>query len=203
MRIVVISPESADPREVAALDGLLAAGLEYYHVRKPAWAEAELESWLARLPQDWRPRLILHGHPQIAARLGLGGRHDSDRMGSPAQAGYSRSCHDLASLRRHLPTYRAILFGPVFESITKPGYGPPPGFPWGELRSLLGKKKSESGARVLAIGGVTSARLARCRELGFDGVAVMGAIWNKADPVGSFARIRDCAARLEEAHHAA
>jgi len=51
--------------------------------------------------------------------------------------------------------------------------------------------------------GVTSARLARCRELGFDGVAVMGAIWNKADPVGSFARIRDCAARLEEAHHAA
>ena len=46
MRIVVISPESEDPREAAALDGLLAAGLDHYHVRKPAWAEAELESWL-------------------------------------------------------------------------------------------------------------------------------------------------------------
>ena len=47
MRIIVISPESSDAREVPAMQGFLAAGLERYHVRKPAWSEAELEAWLA------------------------------------------------------------------------------------------------------------------------------------------------------------
>jgi thiamine-phosphate pyrophosphorylase len=203
MQIVVISPESADPREAGAMDGLFAAGLEHYHVRKPAWTGAELESWLRRLPQGWRKGLILHGHPEIAANLGLGGHHDRDRADNPARAGYSRSCHDLASLERHLPAYRALLFGPVFPSISKPGYGPAPGFPWEELRALLARREPESGARVLAIGGVSAARLSRCRDLGFDGAAVLGAVWNGPDPVGAYVAIRDAAAKLEGARHAA
>lgn len=185
------------------MDGLFAAGLKEYHVRKPAWTGAELESWLGRLPQGWRKRLILHGHPEIASRLGLGGHHDRDRVDNPSRAGFSRSCHDLASLRRHLPAYRAILFGPVFPSISKPGYGPAARFPWRELTSLLRRKKHESGARVIAIGGVSAARLARCRNLGFDGAAVLGAVWNEPDPVGAYAGIRDAAARLEASQDAA
>lgn len=203
MRIVVISPESEDPREAAAMDGMFAAGLEQYHVRKPAWGGAELEAWLGRLPPACLGRIILHGHPEIAARLGLLGHHDRDRTGSPSHAGYSRSCHDLASLRRHLPAYRAILFGPVFPSISKPGYGPQAAFPWDELKALLRRKKLESGARVLAIGGVTAGRLARCRGIGFDGAAVMGAVWSAPDPVGGYARMRDAAARLEASRNAA
>ncbi len=203
MRIVVISPESEDPREAAAIDGLLASGLELYHVRKPSWTGAEIESWLRRLPQGWRKRLILHGHPEIAAGLGLGGHHDRDRTDHPSRAGFSRSCHDLASLRRHLPAYRAILFGPVFPSISKPGYRPAPDFPWEGLKALLARKKLESGARVLAIGGVSAARLARCKDLGFDGAAVLGAVWRERDPVAAYAGIRDAAAKLEAARHAA
>jgi len=203
MRIVVISPESRDPREAAAMEGLFAAGLEHYHVRKPSWTGGEIEAWLRGLPPAWRRRLILHAHPEIAAGLGLAGHHDRDRTDSPARAGFSRSCHDLASLRRHLPAYRAILFGPVFPSISKPGYGPAPGFPWRELRALLERRRHESGARVIAIGGVSAARLARCRDLGFDGAAVMGAVWNEPDPVGAYLGIRDAAARLEDARHAA
>jgi thiamine-phosphate pyrophosphorylase len=203
MRIVVISPESEDPREAAAMGGMFAAGLDHYHIRKPAWGGAQIEAWLGRLPAPWLRKLILHGHPEIAARLGLGGHHDQDRTGNPSQAGFSRSCHDLASLRRHLPAYRAILFGPVFPSISKPGYGPPVDFPWEELKALLRRKKLESGARVLAIGGVTAARLARCRGLGFDGAAVMGAVWGAPDPSVAYIRLRDAAARLEAARNAA
>ena len=203
MRIVVISPESADPREAAAMEGLFVGGLEFYHVRKPAWSAADLEAWLGRLPRAWRPRIILHGHPALAGNLGLGGWHEGDRGDGAATAGFSRSCHDLPSLRRHLAAHRAILFGPVFPSITKPGYGPRTGFPWDELASLLKGDRAKTGARVLAIGGVTAAGLVRCRELGFDGAAVMGAVWSEPDPVGAYAVIRDAAARLEAERHAA
>ena len=76
MRIVVISPDSADPREVPAMEGLFAAGLERYHVRKPSWTEPELEAWLRALPVAWRARIVIHQHHALAGVLGLGGRHE-------------------------------------------------------------------------------------------------------------------------------
>ncbi len=204
MRIVVISPPSADPRERAAMEGFFAAGLERYHVRKPGWTQAELEAWLLGLPAAWRPRLVLHEHHPLVAALGLGGRHDKDTgsRGGGRPGAASRACHDLAALRR-LPDFPgSVLFGPVFSSLSKPGYGPAADFPWPELASLLTGGKPRA-ARVLAIGGITAERLPRCRELGFDGAAVLGAVWGAPDPVAAFSLIRNGAAKLEGARHAA
>ncbi len=211
MRIVVISPESRDSREIPAMEGFFASGLQRYHVRKPSWTEPELEAWLRGLPGTWRQRIILHEHHALVGRLGLGGCHDKDRgQGAPPlQGGVSRSCHDLPSLRRHLASYASILFGPMFPSLTKPGYGPAADFPWDSLRALLRESRRPrvpdpgEPARVLAIGGITANRLARCGELGFDGAAVLGAVWKDSDPARAFGRIRDAAARLEAARHAA
>jgi len=58
-------------------------------------------------------------------------------------------------------------------------------------------------ARVLAIGGVTAERLGRCGELGFDGAAVMGAVWNGPDPVRAFAGILSASEKLGATCHAA
>jgi thiamine-phosphate pyrophosphorylase len=204
MQIAVISPESSDPREVPAMAGFFAAGLKRYHVRKPEWTARTLEGWLRTLPAEWRTRLILHQHHSLVDRLGLGGRHDRDRPSQ--QSAPSRSCHDLRGLRRHLTTCDQILFGPVFPSLTKPGYGPSPDFPWDELKALLKGRRamgSGNGSRVLAIGGVTAAGLARCDELGFDGAAVLGAVWNDPDPVQAFRCIAETAGQLEAARRAA
>jgi thiamine-phosphate pyrophosphorylase len=209
MHIVVISPGSRDPRELPAMEGFFAAGLERYHVRKPSWTAPELEAWLRGMPESWRPRIVLHEHHPLAGRLGLGGCHDKDSGGDGAPAGASRSCHGIASLRRHLGDYESILFGPVFPSLTKPGYGPPPGFPWYELWALLRQRGraprpgSRDPARVLAIGGITAQRLARCSELGFDGAAVLGGVWNEPDPARAFAALMREAGRLEGARYAA
>jgi thiamine-phosphate pyrophosphorylase len=205
MRIVVISPESRDPREVSAMEGFFAAGLERYHVRKPSWSAPDLEAWLRGLPGAWRPRLVLHQHHFLAGKLGLGGCHERDQARdkpSPLRA-TGRSCHDLASLERHMGRCDSILFGPVFASLTKPGYGPPEDFPWDRLRALLRGGRAAGSCRVLAIGGVTAGRLSRCSELGFDGAAVLGAVWSDSDPIRAFAGIRDAATRLEAARDAA
>jgi thiamine-phosphate pyrophosphorylase len=201
MQIAVISPEAEDPREVGAMKGFFAAGLERYHVRKPGWTGAALEAWLIRLPHEWSARIVIHGHGPLAARLGFAA-HDRDEPGNPGIPGTSRSCHSVPSLLRHLPHYRAILFGPVFSSITKPGYGPAANFPWNELTAVL-RERSPGDARVLAVGGITSSSLARCRELGFDGAALLGAVWNQDDPVAAYAAVRHEAARLEGERHAA
>jgi thiamine-phosphate pyrophosphorylase len=202
MNIVVISPESADARETGAMEGLFAEGLRRYHVRKPLWSGEELEAWLLRLPAEWRSRIVLHGNPELAESLGLCGSHERDEGGIAPERGFSRSCHDLQSLWQHLQIYEQILFGPVFPSLTKDGYGPAEDFQWDELQSVLTTARTEGDARVLAIGGITAARLPRCAELGFDGAAVLGAVWNDPDPVRAYAAVRDAAARLESAGHA-
>jgi thiamine-phosphate pyrophosphorylase len=201
MRIVVISPESADAREVPAMEGLFAAGLERYHVRKPSWTEPELEGWLRALPVAWRPRIVLHQHHALATVLGLGGRHE--KGDSQRAEGASRSCHDLASLRRYLRSFDQVIFGPIFPSLTKAGYGPAADFPWIELRAILRGRDDRGRARALAIGGVTADRLERCAELGFDGAAVMGAVWDAPDPVRAFAGILGASERLGATSHAA
>jgi thiamine-phosphate pyrophosphorylase len=201
MRIVVISPDSADPREVPAMEGLFAAGLERYHVRKPSWTEPELEAWLRALPVAWRARIVVHQHHGLAGVLGLGGRHE--KGDSQRAEGASRSCHDLPSLRRYMRSFGQVMFGPIFPSLTKEGYGPPADFPWRELQQTLKARDDRGSASVLAIGGVTAGRLGRCAELGFDGAAVLGAVWNEADPVRAFAEILDASAKLGHARHAA
>jgi len=203
MRITVISPESDDPREVGVLEGFLAEGLEHYHVRKPGWDEGRTEAWLRDLPVTWRTRLVLHGHAALAAKLGLGGCHAKDAGDEASNSAVARSCHELASLRRRLGRYRVLFFGPIFPSLTKPGYAPAADFPWTDLQEVLTRRPAQSRTSVYAVGGITGAGLPRCRELGFDGVAVLGAVWTSPDPAAAFLTLRDAAAALGGVRHAA
>ena len=202
MRIVVISPDWGDPRERPVLQGLFSEGLERYHVRKPSWTEAELEAWLTGLPEAWRPRLFLHEHHALVGKLRLGGAHEKDRDYSGPR-GASRSCHDLPGLRESLGLYGQILLGPIFPSLSKPGHGPAEALHGEDLRALLAEHPRSGDCKVLALGGITSGSLARCREMGFDGAAVLGAVWQADDPVRSFVEIRDAARREEVSRHAA
>jgi thiamine-phosphate pyrophosphorylase len=235
MKLVVISPEHDEPREIAVLDALFAAGLERYHVRKPHWPATQLETWLRALPAEWRSRLVLHQHHELVARLGLGGYHWRDEKGGAAclpaealsalrslgevgaKAGpqdavsalrstrstfTSRSCHDRATLRAALGHYDSVFLGPVFSSISKPGHGPGDDLSTGELSSLLNLRTSnERRTAVLALGGITAERLPQVRALGFDGVAVLGAVWQANDPVAAFCEIKSAfSALFDQAH---
>jgi thiamine-phosphate pyrophosphorylase len=196
VKLVVISPESGDPREVQAMGALFGLGLARYHVRKPAWGEREIADWLGALPRDWLPRIVLHRHHGLARALGLGGSHGGEGDGS----GTSGSCHDVGSIGPLARRLDYLFFGPVFPSLSKPGHGPAADFPWGILREAL---RGKSGGDVYAVGGVTAGGLPRLSELGFDGAAVLGAVWGDPDPVRAFARVSEAAGRLGSARHAA
>lgn len=206
MKLVVISPEHDEPRETAVLGALFAAGLERYHVRKPHWSAEQLAAWLHGVPAIWRPRLVLHQHHQFVAALGLAGRHWRDVPGSaglpPTQAAEpgqppaltaftSRSCHALTTLRTVFGRYDSVFLGPIFPSLSKPGHGPCDGFSLEEIAVLLAQRTpAERRTAVLALGGITAERLPTLRALGFDGAAVLGAVWQAADPVAAFSELR-------------
>jgi thiamine-phosphate pyrophosphorylase len=254
MKLVVISPESADSREIEIVRAMLGHGLMRYHVRKPSWTEEQLIAWSAAFSPAERQRFVLHGDEPLARRLGFGGAHwrdeGADRVGddstgsagaSPAlessrvrenagvsrcngqgprahERGYvgnageapalpvkagtflrSRSCHVLESVRKAIGVYDAVFLSPVFPSLSKSGYGETRAWTDIELQDLLASRDAPAlCTEVIALGGIQKSTTARCRELGFDGAAALGAIWRAVDPVAAFVELRDAFSAFAE-----
>ena len=208
MRVVVVSPPDGNADGVSAVEAMFVAGLERYHLRKPAWNEQQTAAWLEATPARWRGRIVLHGHHEVAKAF-RASVHLPDDGGTaldapprvPKGCVVSRSCHDLASVRRALGRYDAVFFGPVFSSLSKPGYGPSPHETFEGLRILLATRtQAERRTEVVALGGVTSRHLAQCRRLGFDAVAVLGAVWQALDPCAAFVNLRNEGLRVASLH---
>ncbi len=90
--------------------------------------------------------------------------------------------HDLDVMQTLLDHYDRLLVSPVFPSISKPGHAPDARMNHDRLKAALVLPRR---AEVIALGGIDASRIAACRELGFDGVAVLGAIWQAADPLNA------------------
>jgi thiamine-phosphate pyrophosphorylase len=124
------------------------------------------------------------GDPAIAAEAGAAGVHlprDGDCAAARARLGpeslIGLSAHDPQEAQRaERQGADYVTLGPVFQSASKPGYGPPLG-PEGIGRTATGLR-----VPVLALGGVTAARIPACLAAGAAGVAVMGEVMRSADP---------------------
>lgn len=191
MKLVVISPEGYEPREHAVLAQLFAVGLERYHVRKPQWTEHVLRNFVRLIPEKWRARLVLHQHHDLAEELGCGGVHykEANRRVKDNAPYQSRSCHTLKELDWALGSFDSVFFSPVFPSISKSGYVPSVALD--EVAAVLGARNSQQRkTSVIALGGITPVNAARCAELGFDGVAVLGTLWQAVEPVKVFEQLQ-------------
>jgi thiamine-phosphate pyrophosphorylase len=60
MKTIVISPDYSLPNEIETVHAMLSAGLDYFHVRKPAFSLAALRDYLAEFDAAARDRLVLH-----------------------------------------------------------------------------------------------------------------------------------------------
>ncbi len=194
MKLVVISPAAADPRETALVAEFFAAGLERYHVRKPDWTSGQVRAWIAEVPPQWHSRLILHDHHDLVETLRLGGRHWRDGETAPDAPRLrrdftSRSCHTVRQVEAALGCYDSVFLSPVFPSISKPGYAPKESF--SDLKSVLvHRNAAERRTAVIALGGVMAENASLCHELGFDGVAVLGGVWRSPDPRRAFGALQ-------------
>lgn len=103
-----------------------------------------------------------------------------------------RSCHDAAEVARAGAAgcdYATV--SPVHVSASKPGHGPPLG-PAG-----LAALAAVPGAPPLyALGGVTPATAAACRQAGASGVAVMGGVMRAPQPDRYVAALLDALREL-------
>ena len=183
MKLAVITTPAFFGGEEELVRRLFDSGLERLHLRKPGATREELARFLDSLRASDRARIVLHDHFRLCLRYGCAGVHLNSRNPSlPAElegVSVSRSCHSLEELGTWKENCNYLFLSPIYDSISKEGYGS--AFPREEL-----EKARESGlldSRVYALGGVSLEHIDELRGLGFGGVAVLGALWQSSDPV--------------------
>lgn len=190
--LAVITTPGSFPGEADYLEGLLEAGLQKLHLRKPGAERGKLEELLAALSPRWHSQLVLHGSRELAAQYKIPQIHGRvpfrDGLGwSGGGAGtaavgegmaVSTSVHSWGEVKE-LPDGLAYTFlSPLFDSISKPGYA--------ANIVLLRRPAGAQPTKVIGMGGIGEHTILEVMRHGWDGAAVLGWIWE--EPRGAVRR---------------
>ena len=191
MELMVISDPGVIAHEALLINQLFEAGLTRFHLRKPNWDDKQLVDLLKQIDHAFHPYIALHQHHRITIdfdikRLHYTEKHklgtEQNKLMIQKRQGYvlSTSIHDITELSS-LTLFDYTFFGPVFDSISKPGYQ-------SKLPYDFHINRNNNQPKVIALGGVEVANLAKLKAMNFDGAAVLGTIWN--DPTQAITNFR-------------
>lgn len=188
MKLIVISNPINIDNEHAIVSSLFENGLEYFHLRKPEFTYNELETYIQSIPQQYRNKVVLHSHHQLAVEYKLKGIHYTYKnpyQGSdhfPKEMHRSASLHSLKEIENAAPVFQYLFISPVFDSISKADHKTQ--IDKAALKLFL--QREDKTSEIIALGGINSDTIAEAADMGFDGMALLGSIWMSHEPIASF-----------------
>ena len=188
-RLYLITDRAATPRPLAdVVEECLVAGLRAVQLREkdlPAWELLGLAETLRQSTRRHAATLLVNDRLDVALAVGADGvqrtEHSLPVASLRALAAppflIGASVHSVADAEAaEAAGADFIVFGPVYDTASKRRYGPPQGL------EALGRVTASVRRPVIAVGGVTPARVRECVSAGAAGVAVIGAIMTAERP---------------------
>jgi len=178
MKLILLTDPKPIEGELSFLQKLFKAGLTDLHVRKPGYSYETLKTYIASFPSHHFDKLVLHQHYDLAHQYQLKGIHFADQpnFNSPfPKKGlfFSKAIHQLAKLSQIHSEMDRLLLSPVFNSISKESH--PANFALEEVQEYM--KTHTFDFEVIALGGIDANNIHLPEQIGFDGVAVLGGVW--------------------------
>jgi thiamine-phosphate pyrophosphorylase len=198
MKLIVISEPLYFEGEALLINQLFEAGMRIFHWRKPGSGKLEYAALLAQIEERYHDRVALHQFHELlldfplVKRLHypeLRRRELLDKGEAFPFGGYilSTSIHHTDALQE-LTGFDYTFYGPVFNSLSKPGYLGIAGI--GTADFTLPVK--DSGPKCIALGGIDGEKVSKVKAMGFDGLAVLGMVWmDKKQALSRFKLIKD------------
>jgi thiamine-phosphate pyrophosphorylase len=176
------------------VEAACAAGCRWISLREkdlPAEEQVALAKSLLPIAKRFAARLTLHGDANLAEAAHLDGVHlpaGGDAARARALLGRERlvgiSIHGAAEAAKLDPSLvDYAIAGPVYETESKPGYGPALG-PEG-----IAGIAAAAPVPILAIGGIDADKAPELVRAGAAGIAVMGAIMRSSAPGAEIKRL--------------
>jgi thiamine-phosphate pyrophosphorylase len=185
---------------VAVVGECLAAGLPAVQVREKDLGAADLAALCRRLSEPARAHgalLIVNDRVDVALavgadavqRTGVSLPIDAIRAIAGARLSIGASVHSVEdAVEAEAQGADWVVFGPVYDTPSKRRYGAPQGL------DTLAKVTGRLRIPVIAIGGITPARVSAVRASGAFGVAAIAAILDQASPADATRRFLDALA---------
>lgn len=191
MKIILISyPESIE-NEGKLINELFDDGLQYFHLRKPQVDINKVEYLLNQIESKYYNKIIVHYYFNLASKYNLKGLHFNESthiQKSKFNISHSSySAHSTNEILKIDKFYNYIFLSPIFNSISKVDYNS--GFNLDDLKEFIDSYKLTE--KIIALGGVSYDNISKVKEVGFGGVALLGAVWNSNNPIEEFKKIRD------------
>jgi thiamine-phosphate pyrophosphorylase len=194
MQLILFSTPVLGSTESALLPLFFEKGLRYFHVRKPGASLTQLRDYLLHIPAEFHSHVVIHDHYELAHEFKLKGIHlpeerrkeyESGKKQFPVLPIISTSFHSLSELQEQKILYPYVFLSPIFNSISKKEYTA--AFDKEPLRrAIAAYKKRTDFSALIALGGIEAKCWEEVQALGFDGAAVLGAVWNSSDPLKAF-----------------
>ncbi len=183
--LIVIADSTHVANEAAFINAMFDAGMEIFHLRKPAVDAGELKDLLKKIKPEYHPQIALHRHHEIAVDYKIKRLHFSEFKRKEMNEAYflklqsdkfilSTSVHTTADYNILSSSFQYVFFGPVFNSISKKGYS-------ATINENFVFKHQPNHPKVIAIGGVDTNNMKFALDMQFDGVAVLGAVWQYSE----------------------
>jgi thiamine-phosphate pyrophosphorylase len=186
-KLIVLSQPDFHDGEIDTLLGLFENGLELFHLRKPTSSSDEMKHYIDSIPKIYHNRIVIHSNYSLATECVIKGIHCTS-MGRDEFYEYedfpiqkSISTHGFCEAGMVDESFAYAFISPIFDSVSKPGYEQ--GYQHDALKDFLSRPRR---TEYIALGGVTAENILLCKQMGFDGVAMIGTIWNDAHPVDQF-----------------
>lgn len=189
-QFIVISPEVLFPSEIRKIREMFQSGLEQFHIRKPGFSDLDMINYITSIPREFRKYLVLHSHFYLAKEFKLKGIQVSKNSVQEAHefkndfTYYGYSAHSFKEVLENKNEFSHFFLSPVYNSLSKKGYLS--GFKSEELRKF---NTENADIKISALGGLDFNNSKLTMELGFWGIAVLGAIWQKKDTLQAYRKI--------------
>ncbi len=198
MKLIVITPENTVPEEASQVNQLFQLGLDRLHLRKKDFGSDQYHAYLQQIDPEYHHRIAVHEQFDLVLAyhsLGLHCKnhvlHDQTQMKRILELypiSLSASVHSWREVEENSYPLNYVFISPVYNSISKKGYQA--SIDLNYLQPLKDNAATDLPA-VVALGGITHAHIPELFQKGFDGVAVLGAIWEEADPLAAFSKIKN------------
>lgn len=189
--MIVITNPTSITNEMEIIHALFQEGLDLLHIRKPEYSDIKLALFIHQIKKEYRNKLVLHSHHQIAEVFGISHLHFSERdrnaavhnaYTKPVRLSYtmSTSIHSIENFNMLPVAFEYAFLSPVYSSISKVNYHPKI-----NLKEAI-KKRTNYKTKLIALGGIDKGNIKKTVKAGFDDIALLGSIWNSEKPIENF-----------------
>ena len=188
MQTILYTPANNIENEVDLISQLMDNGVDYLYIYKPDLDDFSLVDYVETIPERYWKQCISTSLI-ITKEFNLGGYHFTRDIVQKNELYNEKilnwlketnkissvTAHSIDELKKYNNVFNHVIVSPLFPSISKENHS----YDWNMEELKLTTHDSRLTTKLFAVGGVDIDKIEKVKNLNFDGIGLLGAIWSK------------------------